>query len=188
MNFLRNLPLLLTALRLVVAPFLLPYAIVSVIESQSIANAYFLVFIFLLICLTDFFDGYFARKFNQVTTLGRLLDPLADKFVTTAALFALVWCARVHYLVALILVLREYVVLVIRQYSLIQGKEIRVSYVAKIKTFVTMIYLALMMLPYSFSLAMRFILSIPAVFLSLYSMADYVYGLIRGVSANTVRR
>jgi CDP-diacylglycerol--glycerol-3-phosphate 3-phosphatidyltransferase len=188
MIFVRNLPLLLTALRLVVAPFLLPYAIVAVIESQSTNHAYFLVLIFLLICLTDFFDGYFARKFNQVTKLGRILDPLADKFVTTAALFALVWCARVHYLIGLILVLREYVVLVVRQYSLMEGKEIAVSYVAKIKTFITMMYLALMMLPFSFSLAMRFILSLPPVFLSLYSMADYLYGLIRGVSANTVRR
>ncbi len=77
--------------------------------------------VFLLAALTDFLDGFFARKRHQVTTLGKLLDPLADKLLVTAALIMLIPQGRVPAWMAFVIIAREIIVTGLRNILLSAG-------------------------------------------------------------------
>lgn len=77
--------------------------------------------LFLLASFTDFLDGFFARRRNQVTTLGKLLDPLADKLLVTAALIMLIPQGRVPALMAFVIIAREIAVTGLRNIFLTEG-------------------------------------------------------------------
>jgi len=84
-----NLPNILAFSRLLMAPlmlWLLAYRDTSVLQGlHSSWLDFFAALVFVLASVTDFFDGYIARKCNQITTLGKIIDPLADKMLTLAA-------------------------------------------------------------------------------------------------------
>src|ERR1700724_1506290 len=92
-----NLPLALTLMRLIVAPCSIPFLIVHFSPYNCLHVNIFLACYFVFFGLTDFFDGYFARKFNQETILGAILDPLADKFLMYSALVALLAVGKIYY-------------------------------------------------------------------------------------------
>lgn len=81
--------------------------------------------IFSVAAITDFLDGYLARKSGDVTTFGILIDPIADKFLVIAALIVLVDMERVSVLVAVIIIVREVLVTTLRMVAL--GKDIVIS-------------------------------------------------------------
>jgi CDP-diacylglycerol--glycerol-3-phosphate 3-phosphatidyltransferase len=81
--------------------------------------------IFSLAAITDFLDGYLARRSGDVTTFGILIDPIADKFLVIAALIVLVDMGRVSVLVAVIIIVREVLVTTLRMVAL--GKEIVIA-------------------------------------------------------------
>ena len=72
-----HLPNLLTFLRLILAPALIIYLIVDKTDSAKFLG----MFVFIVIIATDFFDGYLARKFNNVSNFGKVFDPIADKMI-----------------------------------------------------------------------------------------------------------
>ncbi|HTL43144.1 MAG TPA: CDP-diacylglycerol--glycerol-3-phosphate 3-phosphatidyltransferase [Vicinamibacterales bacterium] len=89
--------------------------------------------IFGLASLTDFLDGYLARRRKQITTVGQLMDPLADKLLITAALFSLVAMELVPAWIAVLIVGREFAVTVLRSLAQTRGVIIAASPLGKIK-------------------------------------------------------
>lgn len=90
---------------------------------------------FVLLSATDFFDGFFARKFGTVTLFGAALDPLADKFLLYSTIISLLAAGKVHFLWAIVWIGREFFVMGIRQIALEHRLSIAVSFLAKMKTF-----------------------------------------------------
>ncbi len=98
--------------------------------------------------ITDYFDGYFARRYHQISRLGRFLDPIADKLLVAATLLMLVWhgpLAGIHVLAALIILAREILVSGLREFLAELRVGLPVSQLAKWKTAVQMAAIAFLL-------------------------------------------
>ena len=133
-----NIPNLLTWLRIVAIPLFV--AILYFPEftdwlTTRQANITATV-IFVAAAVTDWFDGYLARRLNQTSAFGAFLDPVADKLMVAAALIVLVELGRVDALVALIIIGREITISSLREWMahIGQSKSVAVSLLGKIKT------------------------------------------------------
>jgi cardiolipin synthase (CMP-forming) len=148
-----NLPILLTWLRIVAIPLLialyyLPAAWLTPGERDLAATL-----IFIAAALTDWADGYLARKLNQTSAFGAFLDPVADKLMVAAALIVLVQLGRADAIVATIIIGREITISALREWMAKIGasKSVAVSMLGKIKTASQM--LAIPLLLYSLPIA-----------------------------------
>ena len=137
-----NFPLTLTITRLVIAPVLLPFLIVYLLPANELAYNLFVAGVFMLFGATDFFDGYLARRYKQETALGKLLDPIADKFCMFSTFIALVAIHKLYFYWAIIFIGREFFVMGLREIALIHNFSVPVMSTGKIKTAVQMIYIA----------------------------------------------
>lgn len=90
--------------------------------------------LFIVASLTDMLDGYLARKYNNVSQMGKLLDPLADKLLVISVLVTLLALGRVHYIYAIILIAREFAINSLRGIAVEEGVVIASSPLAKYKT------------------------------------------------------
>lgn len=142
-----NLPILLTWLRIVLIPLIvgvyyLPQA--SLIQSDRNAVA---ALIFILAALTDWFDGYLARRLNQTSAFGAFLDPVADKLMVTAALLMLVELGRLNTAIALVIVGREITISALREWmaTIGAGKSVAVNSLGKIKTVCQMVAIPMLL-------------------------------------------
>ena len=143
-----NLPNKLTMFRIVLIPVLVLFYYLWVITNDRLFN-FFLAPIFVVAALTDFFDGYIARKQNLVTVFGKFLDPLADKLIVMAALLLLNGMGKVPVWVTIIILSREFIVTGIRLVAVGEGKVIAASKLGKVKTAITMVGIVFMLLfPY----------------------------------------
>jgi len=120
-----NLPTLLTLSRIV----LIPFFVLSVYQHPVLG-----ALIFSVASLTDFLDGYLARRSGQITTFGIIMDPLADKFLVISALIVLVDMARLSAFVAIILIVREFLVTGLRVVALSKDIVIPAEMGGKLKT------------------------------------------------------
>jgi CDP-diacylglycerol--glycerol-3-phosphate 3-phosphatidyltransferase len=143
-----NLPNLLTWLRILLIPlmvgvFYLPPGWVSTADADLLAAAFFG-----FAALTDWLDGWLARKLGQTSAFGAFLDPVADKLMVAAALIVLVDLDRTSPLIALIIIGREITISALREWMAKAGKSasIAVSFVGKLKTAAQMV--AIIMLLY----------------------------------------
>ena len=120
-----NLPTILTLSRIVLIPFF-----VLTVYQHPILGA----MIFSIASITDFLDGYLARRSGQITTFGIIMDPLADKFLVISALIVLVDMERLSALVAIILIVREFLVTGLRvvALSVTSGVQYTLSFWKKI--------------------------------------------------------
>ena len=148
-----NLPILLTWLRIVAIPLLiavyyLPADWATPYERDLVATV-----LFCGAAITDWADGYLARKLNQTSAFGAFLDPVADKLMVAAALIVLVQLGRTDAVVAMIIIGREITISALREWMAKIGasKSVAVSMLGKIKTMAQM--LALPMLLYYVPLA-----------------------------------
>jgi CDP-diacylglycerol--glycerol-3-phosphate 3-phosphatidyltransferase len=133
-----NLPNTLTILRIFFVPFL-----VAVLVEQNlriewhgavlVANAYLALAIFLIAAATDLLDGYLARRWKQITTVGTLLDPIADKLLISAALISLVQIRRVPAWMVVLIIGREFAVSGLRSIAAAEGYTIQASDLGKTK-------------------------------------------------------
>ena len=136
--------------------------------------------IFTLAAITDWLDGYLARRFNQTTRFGAFLDPVADKLMVTTALVILVWLDRVGIFVAAIIIGRELAISALREWMAIIGESrgVAVSYIGKLKTGAQMIAIILLFLfePIYFipTYILGTILVYIAVVLTVWSMFYYI--------------
>ncbi len=111
------------------------------------AANYIALAIFALASATDFVDGYIARHYNQVTDLGKFMDPLADKMLVCAAMCWFVETGRMPGWALLVVLLREFAVSGLRMIASEKGRVIAAGWSGKVKTFSTMICIMLMLLP-----------------------------------------
>ena len=134
-----NLPTLLTWARIVAIPLIIGvyyWEGLSLAQQNLIATALFVVF-----ALTDWADGYLARKLNQTSAFGAFLDPVADKFLVCACVLVLVHLGRADVFVALIIIGREIAISALREWMATIGanKSVAVHMVGKLKTSVQMV-------------------------------------------------
>ena len=131
-----NLPIVLTWLRIAAIPLFVAvlYFPEDWLTGQQ-ANVVATV-IFVLAALTDWLDGYLARRWNQSSAFGAFLDPVADKLMVAAALIVLVELGRADAVVALIIIGREITISALREWmaQIGQSKNVAVSMLGKIKT------------------------------------------------------
>lgn len=112
-------------------------------EAWEAAKPWIAALIFTILGATDAVDGYLARSRNEVTTFGKFIDPLADKLLVTAALFALVDLNELPAWIAIIIVSRELIVSGLRMVAVAEGKVIAASWYGKAKTVTQIIAIAL---------------------------------------------
>ncbi len=182
-----NLPNKLTVLRLILTPILVFLLLLrfGYTDSNVVLRSGFLsilssailylstVILFIFISLTDFFDGYIARRDNLVTNFGKLMDPIADKIFVFSILIVLVRYNLLSVWFVLILLSREFVVVAIRTLIVENGGEIvAASNVAKLKTATQMLAILFIIL-FSFGKIANSIVMLPSVILSLISMYEY---------------
>lgn len=148
-----NLPILLTWLRIVLIPlvvgvFYLPTNWLSLTEQNMIATA-----IFVAAALTDWLDGWLARRLNQTSRFGAFLDPVADKLMVTAALLVLLSpLHRVNAAIALIIIGREITISALREWMAQIGasKSVAVNSLGKIKTILQMVAIPMLLFDHFF--------------------------------------
>ena len=102
--------------------------------------------VYIIACITDFVDGYVARKYNQTTNFGKFMDPLADKVLVAAAMCYFVEIGWMPGWVLAVVLLREFAVSGMRLIAVEQGKVIAAAWSGKIKTACTMICLSAMLI------------------------------------------
>lgn len=136
-----NIPNNLTLLRIALIPclilvFYLSDQTLSLYQKNLIATL-----IFLFAAITDWLDGYFARRLNQTSDFGAFIDPVADKLIVIAALILLVELGRVESIVAFIIIAREFTISSLREWMAMLGKSgsIAVAFIGKLKTTLQMI-------------------------------------------------
>ena len=133
-----NLPTMLTWGRIVSIPLVVGVYYLQLPEqTQNLVGTV----LFILVALTDWADGYLARRLHMTSSFGAFLDPVADKFLVVAALLVLVHLHRLHALVALIIIGREIAISALREWMAQIGasKSVAVHMVGKVKTVVQMV-------------------------------------------------
>ncbi|MEZ0535884.1 CDP-diacylglycerol--glycerol-3-phosphate 3-phosphatidyltransferase [Caldicellulosiruptoraceae bacterium PP1] len=161
-----NLPNILTVFRL----FLIPLFVIIFFSNNEFKYIYS-IFIFLLSGFTDILDGYLARKYNQITNFGKLIDPLADKLLIIVVLWCLVLKNFIPEVILIIIILKE-VLMIIGSLFLYKRVNIVVSanIYGKLATF--MFYLSIILLLLKIEIS-RFLLYI-AVSFALLAMFIYI--------------
>jgi len=169
-----NIPNILAFIRLLLAPVMFLFLVnqdASIFQGihPSWLN-YFAAFIFVLASATDFFDGYIARTFNQITTMGKILDPLADKMLTLAGFLGLMMLGSASPWAIFLILTRELFITGLRVSAVSQGLDIAASWMGKVKTVAQMIAIGFLLMQWPG--AQLFLWT--AVALTLYSGYEYV--------------
>ncbi|MFY9323108.1 MAG: CDP-diacylglycerol--glycerol-3-phosphate 3-phosphatidyltransferase [Syntrophomonadaceae bacterium] len=156
-----NLPNSLTIIRIILIPIFVVILLVRIPYGDYIA-----ALIFSVAALTDSLDGYLARKRREVTTLGVILDPLADKLLVTAALISLVELSRIPGWTAIVILGREFAVSGLRAIKAEQGIVIPASWMGKLKTISQIAAILLIILEKSFEQVFSFPLGLWMLYLA----------------------
>lgn len=136
-----NLPLVLTLSRLILAPLVIPFLFIKFLPLNSLFFNFIVFFIFALFSITDYLDGYFARRYNKISDLGQILDPIADKIFVSASLISLLYVNKISLFVVLVLISREFFVSGLREFGSSKKIKLDVSNLAKYKTTFQMLYI-----------------------------------------------
>ena len=139
-----NVPNRLTILRVA----MIPLFVIAMLWQQLPYSDYIAGGLFIAACITDFFDGYLARKYNQVTTFGKFMDPLADKLLVCAALICFLADPQTNMpaWVVIIIISREFIISGFRLIASDNGVVIAASYWGKFKTTFQMLMIILLIL------------------------------------------
>jgi CDP-diacylglycerol--glycerol-3-phosphate 3-phosphatidyltransferase len=138
-----NLPNAITVLRIGILPVLF-LVLLEPGEALSLAIA----ILFILAALTDLLDGYVARRYNIVTRMGKLLDPIADKIIMSAAMILLIPIGRIPAWVVALMVMRDFAVDGLRSMAAAEGHVIDASDLGKYKTFCQIIAVSALIIHY----------------------------------------
>lgn len=175
-----NIPIFLTWLRVALIPvFVLLYYIPSEHLPTLMRDA-LATFIFAAAAVTDWLDGYLARRLKQTSSFGAFLDPVADKLIVAAALIVLVEIERAQAWMAAIIIGREITISALREWMAQLGahQHVAVAYIGKLKTAAQMMAIVLLLygspILYWDALWLGEILLFLAVILTLWSMVYYM--------------
>lgn len=141
-------------------------------------------FAFTVASITDFFDGYLARKQQVVTVYGKLMDPLADKFLVVSSLIMLQELGRIHPIVVILLICREMAITGLRALASAEGLIISASESAKWKTATQMVAIPLIMVRNLWTLpvyTLGMVLLYISLGISLWSAKDYIVGFFKAM-------
>lgn len=138
-----NLPNKLTVLRVCMVPV---FVFIMLWDGVGAAGKYVATLIFILASITDWFDGYLARKHNLVTDFGKFMDPIADKLLVCSALICLVENGALAAWIVIIIIAREFIISGFRLVASDKGTVIAASYWGKFKTVFQMIMVILLLL------------------------------------------
>ncbi len=179
--FTLNVPNVLTLLRILLVPVL----VVALLDQTS--SSWLAATVFAIASLTDAIDGYIARARRQITTFGKLMDPVADKLLIIAALVVLVSQARVPAWIVMVIIAREFAVTVTRMAATGQGVVISANWWGKAKTMVQVaaIFFAIGFRPTPIGVDL---LLYAAVVITVVSGIDYFFGLRRLMREAEARR
>ncbi|RUM76096.1 MAG: CDP-diacylglycerol--glycerol-3-phosphate 3-phosphatidyltransferase [Sulfurovum sp.] len=176
-----NVPNTLAFIRLLLAPVM--FFLLVNRDSALLVHVhytwldYMAAFIFVLASATDFFDGYIARTFNQITTLGKILDPLADKMLTIAGFLGLMMLDRASPWAIYLIITRELFITGLRVSAATEGIDIAASWMGKVKTVAQMIAIGFLLMEWPMGTELLWI----AVVLTLYSGYEYVRDFLKKV-------
>ena len=136
-----NLPILLTWLRVALIPVFVALFYLPADWITPVAVNVWSAVIFAVAAVTDWFDGFLARRWGQTSAFGAFLDPVADKLIVAAALILLVHLDRTSSLLAMIIIGREITISALREWMAEMGqrKSVAVAYIGKLKTTAQMV-------------------------------------------------
>ena len=173
----------LTLLRVFMIPVMVLLMYMKSLENPigffNMSIAQFLIaLLFIIASLTDFLDGYIARKYHQITTFGKFLDPIADKVLVMVVLLYLMMImpGRVPLWAVMIVIIREFMVTGVRLLAIEKGHVIAASIYGKIKTATTMVALIILLFnDFGLTVWIGNILFYLAIFFTLMSGIDYLF-------------
>jgi CDP-diacylglycerol--glycerol-3-phosphate 3-phosphatidyltransferase len=174
-----NIPNILAFIRLLMAPLM--FALLVNRDAEIFEGIhyswldYWAAFIFVLASVTDFFDGYIARTFRQITTLGAILDPLADKMLTLAGFLGLMMLDRASPWAIYLILTRELFITGLRVSAMSRGMDISASWMGKVKTVVQMIAIGFLLMEWSGGEALLWL----SVLFTLYSGYEYIRDFVK---------
>jgi CDP-diacylglycerol--glycerol-3-phosphate 3-phosphatidyltransferase len=138
-----NLPNQLSLLRILLTP-----VFVALLYLDNMAFKILSFIIFTVASITDYYDGYAARKYNIITMWGQFLDPLADKILVSSAFICFSNLGYVPTWMVLVIVVRDFSITGLRSYAVLKGKPIITSRFAKVKTYLQFIVLYVIFIQY----------------------------------------
>ena len=191
-----NLPNRLTMFRVILIPIVLILLFLSgdTFELSAEAKSYLgwtAGWIFTIASVTDFFDGYIARRRNIVTVFGSFLDPIADKFLTVSSLIMLQSLGRINSIIVIILVLREMYMTSLRLLAMNEGVNVPVNDIGKWKTAIQMASIPMIMvnetwLFFPFPLMGKVLIYIAGI-LALWSAIEYTVNMVQKLKVKRVK-
>ena len=174
-----NLPNILASFRILLAPlmfWLLVDRDQSIFENIHVSWIdYMTALVFVIASITDFFDGFIARSWNQMTKLGAILDPLADKLLTLSAFLGLMYIDRANPWAIFIILSREFFITGMRVISASEGKSVQSTFAGKSKTVAQMFAIGFLLMNWPYANLLLWI----AVALTLYSGYEYIKGYLK---------
>ena len=177
-----NLPNILASLRILIAPLMFWVILNPQVFTNNgwdiTWNYYFASLLFVLASVTDFFDGYIAREWNQTTLLGAILDPLADKMLTLAAFLGLMIEGSASAWAIYIIIVRELFITGLRTVAISEGISVKASWAGKVKTVSQMFAIGFLLMHWPYGDLLLWI----AVALTLYSGFEYLLGFKTALS------
>lgn len=175
-----NLPNTITLMRIGVVPFLF-----VLLSNPGEFWSLVLAALFVIASITDFLDGYFARKYQMITTMGKFLDPVADKIIVNTAMILMIPIGRIPAWIVAITIIRDLIVDVIRSIASSEGIYIQASVLGKQKTVTQIIAVTALMIHYAIfginAHVVGTIILYIALFLTLYSGIDYFIKFYKGI-------
>jgi len=188
-NKIVNIPNILAFLRVLAAPIMFWIIITPEFFTDKGIHItwvyYFAALLFVVASSTDFFDGYIARNFNQITLLGKVLDPLADKMLTIGAFLALMVMGDANVWAIYIIIVRELFITGLRTVAVAEGIDVSASWAGKVKTVAQMIAIGFLIMHWSLENYVGFEVNNAllwiSVLLTIYSGAEYIYGFTKAI-------
>ena len=175
-----NLPNSLAFFRILLAPlmfFMLVNAPGIFTQIHISWINYFAALIFVIASVTDFFDGYIARRWDQKTKLGAILDPLADKMLILAAFLGLMMLGRASAWAVYLILIREFFITGFRVVMASDGVEVAASMAGKVKTVSQMFAVGFLLMSWPGGKLLLWI----AVALTLYSGFEYIFAYVKAM-------
>ena len=173
-----NLPNIITLIRISVVPFLF-----ILLTEPGEFWSLILAILFALASITDMLDGYLARKYNMITTMGKFLDPLADKLIVNTAMILMIPIGRIPAWIVAVTIIRDLIVDGIRSIASSEGLYIQASTLGKQKTIAQLFAVTALMVWYPFlginSYLVGMVLLYIGLLLTIYSGLDYLVKFYR---------